>query len=76
MAWDVSMLLNLRNQEIFVHNELSIVKVHPTKVFNEYERLKMAKKKCKYNWHMAFRCGLGTAVYVLAIAALIKYLFY
>jgi hypothetical protein len=36
----------------------------------------MAKKKCKYNWHMAFRCSLGSAVYVLAIAALIKYLFY
>ena len=36
---------------------------------------KMAKKKCKYNWHMAFRCGLGSAFYVLGIAAFIKYLF-
>ena len=36
---------------------------------------KMAKKKCKYNWHMAFRCGLGSVFYVLGIAAFIKYLF-
>ena len=35
---------------------------------------KMAKKKCKYNWHMAFRCGIGSAFYVLGIAAFIKYL--
>jgi hypothetical protein len=33
------------------------------------------EKKCPYNWHMAFRCVLGTAFYVLGIAAFIKYLF-
>jgi len=44
-------------------------------MLNKRERQKMAKKKCKYNWHMAFRCGLGSAFYVLGIAAFIKYLF-
>jgi hypothetical protein len=33
------------------------------------------EKKCPYNWHMALRCLLGTAFYVLGIAAFIKYLF-
>jgi len=36
----------------------------------------MAKKKCKYNWHMAFRCLFGTAFYLLGIAAFVKYIFY
>jgi hypothetical protein len=35
---------------------------------------KLAKKECKYNWHMAFRCSLGTAFYILGIAAFVKYL--
>jgi len=73
---DRSMLQNILNPEIFGHTELSSVKVYLKKIFNEYERQKMAKKKCKYNWHMAFRCGLGTAFYVLGIAAFIKYLFH
>jgi hypothetical protein len=33
------------------------------------------EKKCPYNWHMAFRCVLGTAFYLLGIAAFIKYIF-
>ena len=35
----------------------------------------MAKNECKYNWHMVFRCSLGTVFYVLGIAAFVKYLF-
>jgi hypothetical protein len=36
---------------------------------------KVKQKKCPYNWHMAFTCALGTAFYILGIAAFIKYLF-